>query len=83
MINYRKIILNPQEKLIKSMKILQKYHCKIVLVCDQNYKLLGIISDGDIRRYLLAGGSLNDQSYKAMNKKPFKLNFKNDKKKKY
>lgn len=81
MINYRKIILNPQEKLIKSMKILQKYHCKIVLVCDQNYKLLGIISDGDIRRYLLAGGSLNDQSYKVMNKKPFKLNSKNDKKK--
>ena len=58
------------------MKLLQKYHCKIVLICKSNYKLLGIISDGDIRRYLLSGGSLEDESKKAMNTSPITLDFK-------
>ena len=52
MTEFKKIILRPNEKLFNSMKILQKFHCKIVLICKSNYKLLGIISDGDIRRYL-------------------------------
>ena len=80
MINFKKIILKPEEKLINSMKILQKYQCKLVLVCDLNLRLVGIISDGDIRRHLLDGGSLDDQVSKAMNSKPFTLNFKKNKK---
>lgn len=78
--NLKEIILNPYKKLLNSMQILQKYRCKIVMVCDESNKLLGIISDGDVRRYLLSGGTLEDQSHKAMNKNPFILESKNNKK---
>lgn len=43
----------------------------IILVVDKSEKLLGIATDGDIRRALAAGVSLNGPVSKIMNKKPF------------
>ena len=43
---------------------------KIVLVVDQNKKLIGTIVDGDIRRGLLDGLNLNDKSEKIVNRDP-------------
>lgn len=41
-----------------------------VLVVDNERRLLGTVTDGDIRRSLLAGHLLNDQVSAIMNKKP-------------
>ncbi len=43
----------------------------IVLICDSRNKLLGIATDGDIRRGLSEGISLDDPIEKVMNKNPF------------
>lgn len=45
----------------------------IVLVTDSRKKLLGVVTDGDIRRALLAGKSLNTPVSSIMNHHPVKM----------
>ena len=49
---------------------LNKVGIKIVLVLDYDYRLLGTISDGDFRRGILSGLSLENTVEKIMNKNP-------------
>jgi len=49
---------------------LNKVGIKIALVLDENFRLLGTISDGDFRRGILSGLSLDDTVEKIMNKNP-------------
>lgn len=42
----------------------------ILFLVDQNGVISGCITDGDIRRFLLSGGGLEDQVTKAINKNP-------------
>lgn len=42
----------------------------ILFIIDDNSRLIGCITDGDIRRYLLAGGKMSDKSITAANKSP-------------
>lgn len=42
----------------------------ILFLIDNDSRLVGCITDGDIRRYLLAGGKMTDRSYNAANKTP-------------
>ena len=43
---------------------------RMTVVVDTKNQLLGTLTDGDIRRHLLVGGSLNDLASTAMNKSP-------------
>ena len=45
----------------------------ILLVCDQDNRLIGVVTDGDIRRYLLKNESLSAPVSKLMNQKYFSL----------
>lgn len=42
----------------------------ILFLVDESNKLVGCITDGDIRRYLLQGGQMNDVVIRAANKYP-------------
>ena len=42
----------------------------ILFIVDTNRKLLGCVTDGDIRRYLLAGGKMSSVAAGAANKNP-------------
>jgi dTDP-glucose pyrophosphorylase/predicted transcriptional regulator len=53
---------------------LNKVGIKIALVLDENYLLLGTISDGDFRRGMLSGLTLEDTVEKIMNKNPRTVN---------
>ena len=66
--NYKKYIITKNIVLKDAMKKMNAIKPKILFVADNN-KLLGALTDGDIRRYLLAGNSLNDNVYMACNKK--------------
>ena len=39
-----------------------------MIVIDNSHKVIGTVTDGDIRRYLLSGGNLEDNIEKASNK---------------
>lgn len=47
---------------------------KKVLFVTEDKKLIGSITDGDIRRWILKNGDLNYSAYNVMNKNPISLN---------
>ena len=52
------------------MEKLNNTEVSFLVIIDKNIKLLGTLTDGDIRRHLLKGKSLDEKVEIAMNKKP-------------
>ena len=71
--DYKKYLIDKNVKVKQALKKIDVLKPKIVFVVDKNNKLSGSLTDGDIRRYLLSGGSLDDIVYEACNKKPKKV----------
>lgn len=63
-------LLNPNAKLFDAVAVIENSIRRIAIVVDENQRLLGTLTDGDIRRTLLAGGTLETEVSKAMNPKP-------------
>lgn len=68
--NYKNILLHPNATIREALKIIDKGAMQIALVVDEEEKLLGTLTDGDIRRALLKDLSLNDTVEAIMFKKP-------------
>jgi len=68
--NWEATLVHPDTSLREALEIINRMGCQIVLVVDENRKLLGTLSDGDIRRALLAGGVLSDKVVSAMYQQP-------------
>ncbi len=66
-------IVNPNISVIDAMKAIDGNTEGIVYVCDDHRRLIGAITDGDIRRYIIHGGDLNNSVVGMMNTKPIKL----------
>ena len=58
------------EKLINCLKIINNTHKQFVYVTDKKKKLIGILTDADVRRALLKKKNLNESIYSIYNKKP-------------
>src|SRR5208337_2539835 len=54
------VLINETALIKDALKQLDKCAEKVLLVVDKHYKLLGTITDGDIRRYLLEGNGLDN-----------------------
>ena len=67
--DYRKYLLNKNIKVKQVLKLFNSLRPKIVFVVEHG-KLSGSLTDGDIRRYLLSGGNVEDSIYMACNRKP-------------
>jgi dTDP-glucose pyrophosphorylase len=65
--NLQKLCIDVNDSIRKAMQAIDQGACEITLVLDCSRRLLGTITDGDIRRALLAGASLEDQASKFMN----------------
>ena len=72
MVDWKKILISPNDSLEHAIKVLQKGGCRIVLVSDENNKLLGTVTDGDIRRALINKLGMNSKISQVMNDKPIK-----------
>lgn len=57
--NIEEIKLAPNSKIKEALEIIDKGALQIALIVDENDKLLGTLTDGDIRRGLLKGLDLN------------------------
>lgn len=73
-----KYLVSVQCSIEDVMRQLNDTRMKILLVVDHGDKLLGTISDGDIRRALLAGKTLADTIKNVMNKSPLTGNSDSD-----
>lgn len=68
--NWKDIILSPTDNIREAMRTIDKGAIRTGLVCDTDLTLLGTVTDGDIRRWLLVDGDMGDPVSKAMNPKP-------------
>lgn len=58
--NWKKVAVSPQTSIRDTIAVIDKYASQIALVVDEDDKLLGTVTDGDIRRGLLKGVSLEE-----------------------
>ena len=66
-----KLLLKNTNIIIKdALRQLDEAGEKILFIVSSNFKLLGALSDGDIRRHLLKNGSLNEPIEKIYNHSP-------------
>lgn len=56
--------------MVEALKKIDKNARGVLFIVDENEKLVGALSDGDIRRWLIKTGDLNSQVHMVMNKKP-------------
>ena len=57
-----------------AMSQLEAVHRKLLFIIDDNKKLIGSLSDGDIRRWILTDGLLSEDVINASNQNPFSVN---------
>ena len=53
--NFQKTVLAPGESITTAAEVLTKTSMRIVLVVDEDNRLLGTVTDGDIRRAIMNG----------------------------
>ena len=70
--NYKDILLSPESTIRDALKIIDSGAIKIGVVVDKNEKLVGTVTDGDIRRGILNSLSLDDAIDSVVCKTPTK-----------
>ncbi|MDA9244102.1 nucleotidyltransferase family protein [Amylibacter sp.] len=68
--SWRKVLLGPDETLKTAIEVLNKEKPRIVLVVDGSERLLGTLTDGDIRRSLLRNCTMETSIDEIMNRNP-------------
>jgi len=68
--DWRNILLNPAHKVRDALEIINSESLRIALVVDEGKKLLGVVTDGDIRRGLLKDITLESNVCEVMNANP-------------
>jgi dTDP-glucose pyrophosphorylase/CBS domain-containing protein len=68
--NWEKTLIGPEATLHQALKVIEQVGCQIALIVDENRRLLGTLSDGDVRRGLLKGLVLSDCVSTAMHRNP-------------
>lgn len=73
--NWENTLINPKSSIKHALEIINNEALRVALVVDDNKKLLGVITDGDIRRGLLQDLSLNDPASSVMKVSPVTAKF--------
>lgn len=76
---FKKLFLKNGATIREALKVIDEGGQKIALVVDSDHHLLGVVSDGDIRRGLLAGLQIDSSVEKVVNKTPIVASVKDHK----
>jgi dTDP-glucose pyrophosphorylase len=68
--HWKEIVISAETTILNSLEIIDKGTLQIALVVDTAYKLMGTVTDGDIRRGILKGISLESAVALIMNANP-------------
>ena len=72
--NLKQYLVLENTEIGKCIKLLDKTPHKFSIIVNKQKQILGSITDGDIRRGILAGKSLHDEVSSIMNKNVFVIN---------
>lgn len=67
---WKKVLLQPEQTIRDALLAINAEALRMALVTDGENRLLGVVTDGDIRRGLLNGVSLADRVEQVMNSSP-------------
>ncbi len=81
MYDWKAVILKPEDTMEKAIQVLNKESLRIVLVADEYGRLLGTVTDGDIRRALIRRQEMNSFLADIMFKKPIVATLEDDRNK--
>ncbi len=70
MSSWSEILVNPKASIREAILVLDESSKQIVLIVDDKNYLLGTVTDGDVRRGILKGISLDDSVQTIMNRQP-------------
>ena len=68
--DWKKILLNPEQPIRDALELIDRESLRIALVVDENLHLLGVVTDGDVRRGLLRNLTLASPVKEVMNATP-------------
>lgn len=68
-----KALVAPGLPLSEGLQRLDEFGRKVVFVADAEQRLLGVVTDGDVRRWIIAGNGLDRPVSEAMNPEPIVL----------
>jgi len=68
--NWKNLLIDETTTIVSAIKRMDAEGLRALLVVDDEHRLLGIITDGNIRRYLLKHGNLEASVQVIMNKNP-------------
>ena len=71
---WKKVLLSPKDSLKHAIEVLHEGGCRIALVSDEYGKLLGTVTDGDIRRALINKLNMKSPVSLVMNSQPITVN---------
>jgi len=74
MVQVSEMPLMPNAKLMDAVRAIEVSCRRMAVVVGEDGTLLGTLTDGDVRRHLLTGGSLESNVSKAMNLNPLTAN---------
>lgn len=74
-IQIEELIANPDDLVVDAMKKIDNNALGILFVVEDNAKLIGAITDGDIRRWIINTGDLSACVERIMNKSPKYLHY--------
>lgn len=72
-INWQKVVIEPSTSIKEALGVIDKEALRVALVVDKN-KLVGMVTDGDIRRGILQGIELSASISEVMNTNPVNAN---------
>ncbi|GEA22399.1 nucleotidyltransferase family protein [Vibrio harveyi] len=67
---WKNVLIKPQSTIRDALEIINTEALRVALVVDEQQTLLGVVTDGDIRRGLLKNLPLTDAVVKVMNTQP-------------
>jgi dTDP-glucose pyrophosphorylase/predicted transcriptional regulator len=68
--DWKKITVLPSQSVRETMQVIDDYASQIAIVVDEEERLQGTVTDGDIRRGILQGIDLDTQVWSVMNETP-------------
>jgi dTDP-glucose pyrophosphorylase len=69
--NVESFLVSQTDTIRQAMEQLERTEEKIVFVVDEKLRLIGSLTDGDIRRWILSDGDLKAQVFQICNRKPY------------
>lgn len=71
--NWEQLLIAPNTSILDAMQVIDTYGKQMAVIVDESRTLLGVVTDGDIRRGILNHIPLTDPVEKVMNKTPITM----------